>query len=287
MFEYGLTHVLLFGSWVYFFGILYGTIILAVSVTILVNILPFFGIELANGRDISFFYETERSIHNWIGVMITEKMDFTDLKQTFYKKGILRFKKLRSTPFYKFGFWFWREVEPESVLNCCIKKVDSDMNSQEDINMFVTKLMHSKISHEKPQWDIYVKENYLDSQTVIFTRLHHTIGDGMSFFSLFSFMNDSPQLNTLPKINEHSRLSQLLIFLVFPLYAWYAFYKFAMHKKDPNWTSLHLKNKRQSGLKQILNTKSYDFDQLRAAYKQFDGVKFNDFVMGILGVAFK
>lgn len=129
-----------------------------------------------------FFNDNDKSIHNCIGVTITEKLDFEGLKSIFMKRGIMNFTKLRSVAVYKYGFWFWKQIDPEIAWKSCIRFVNSDINNEEDINLFVTKLMHSSISSDKPLWDIHVKEDYLEGKSVVFTRIHHTIGDGMSFF---------------------------------------------------------------------------------------------------------
>ena len=148
--------------------------------------------------------------------------------------------------------------------------------------------MHSKISENKPLWNIYVKENYIDGKSVIFTCMHHTIGDGMSFFSLFTFMNDKPGSKTLPKIRKSSfNFAKYFSMILVPFYSTYAFTKFALLKKDKNCYNLRLRNNRQSGIKQILCTKKYDFSKLRQAYKQYPNTTFNDFIMGVLGVALK
>lgn len=47
--------------------------------------------------------------------MVTEKVDFEELKSLFMKKGIMNFRKLRSIAVYKFGFWFWQEIDAQEA----------------------------------------------------------------------------------------------------------------------------------------------------------------------------
>lgn len=108
------------------------------------------------------------------------------------------------------------------------------------------------------------------------------------FFSLFSFMNDQPGSNRLPKIRSSSfSITKYFSMMLVPFYTIYAFTKFVLLKKDRNCHNLSLRNDRQSGIKQILCSKKYDFSKLRQCYKQFEDTTFNDFIMAILGVALK
>ena len=64
MFEYGITHLSMLFLFVYLFGYLYGIVALTIFVYVFSYVISIFGYEMASGRDLSFFYDDDKSIHN-------------------------------------------------------------------------------------------------------------------------------------------------------------------------------------------------------------------------------
>lgn len=243
---------------------------------------------MVSGRDLGYFYDDDKSIFNWVFVFETEKLDTEAFEKLFFDKAISKIRRLRQSVTNAIWIWLWKDLDPEDVQKQCFTRLDSDMRTHEEITTFVTKLSHSRLPLDRPQWDIYIKEDALDNKSVIIFRASRWLGDGISILSIFSFINDKINGETLPQCNSSKFSSKLISLVLTPLYATIAFCRFYGLKKDKDAKCFELKNGRRCGIKELAaSEKSYSVEKLRKAAKDYNVADFDEFLIVLLGVAVK
>lgn len=214
-------------------------------------LLPFFGYEAMSGRDSMYLEYDEKSIPNTIFVFVTERLNAEEFQSRFYTKGIMKIRRLHQTVVQKLGFWLWADIDQQCASNQWIKRLEADMRSTEDINIFVTKLSHSVLPEDRPQWDLYIKEDALGDKSVIVFRAHRCMGDETALLSIFTFVNDNVNSQTLPQFSGSRLTMKIWTALMIPVFSVIAMRRYYKLSKDPETKWLELKNNRRSGIKYL------------------------------------
>lgn len=116
------------------------------------------------------------------------------------------------------GAPYW-EDDPNFHINSHVKRLAlPDPGNDQTLQELVGDMMAVPMDLTKPPWQIYVIENYrghdqhgqtIDNGTVVFTRLHHCIADGMAlmqvFLSLTDEQPDAPENGTEPSRRSSPR----------------------------------------------------------------------------------
>ncbi len=97
------------------------------------------------------------------------------------------------------GAPYW-EDDPNFHINSHVKRLAlPDPGNDQTLQELVGDMMAVPMDLTKPPWQIYVIENYrghdrhgqpIDNGTVVFTRLHHCIADGMALMQVFLSLTD-------------------------------------------------------------------------------------------------
>ena len=159
----------------------------------------------------------------------------------FYEKGILKFKRLRQIWIDFYGFWFFKEIDPQ-LAKCQIKTIDEKLNTQQDINDYIANLIVADLDKNKPLWEIHIKEDYDEETSVVIVLVHHLLSDGMGILTMISFMNEEKDFQSIDSFKQIPFWAYYILPLIyFPVAFARTIYKGATCKGDPAMYPLSLK----------------------------------------------
>jgi diacylglycerol O-acyltransferase len=213
------------------------------------------------------------------------KITAEDLREKyFYKKAIKNHRRLRQIWVKFFGFWFFKDV-PSKLAKEQVKKIDQNVNCQEDINTYMAKNMVKEFDRSKPLWEIHVIEDYDEDTSMVFFFMHHIIADGMSMVNLMTLMNDNHNPEEMDKRTIPFVYMYIIPFLYIPL----GIYRFIVDsfvvRGDKNMTPLQLKGGVQSKDKIYMESNNYELSDLRKCYSQYVDTKLNSYMFATVSVA--
>ena len=288
LYELGIVQIGYIMTIWYMFGVLKGAVIGIILAYVFYTVMDYFGYQSVSGMDAMSATEIRpENIRNCGAYMRIGKITAEDLRDKyFYRKGILNIRRLRQIWIDICGLWFLKDISPEVARNQ-VKKIPDDIKTQEDINAYMAKLMAKDLDRSKPLWEIHVKEDYDENTSIVFMLVHHLLSDGMGIITMMTFLNDDVPEDAL--IN-HRKIPFFFYYIMPILYLPIGIIKYIQLglkcQGDPNMVPFSLKNDRQSGVKTYLESKTYELDDLRKCYKQYKGVKLNDYMYACISAAY-
>jgi WS/DGAT/MGAT family acyltransferase len=128
------------------------------------------------------------------GVFIFDvPVDFERLKATLDVRFVQRFRRFRQRVVAKrsrFGRPYW-EDDPNFDLSNHIHRVALPAPGDHDaLQAMVSDLMSTALDFSKPLWHFHLIEGY-DGRSVLLTRLHHAIADGIALVQVMLSMTDT------------------------------------------------------------------------------------------------
>lgn len=145
-----------------------------------------------------------------------------------------------------------------------VKIIKEDIQTQEDLQAYMAKLMSKPMDADKPLWEIHVKENYTEDSSVVFCIIHHLLSDGMGIVGLITFLNDHHSPDSVVdqrRIGFFSRYICPVFWIPFGVVEYII--KGIYWKGDRNMYPLYCKKDVQSNKKSLHETKHYQFEQLK------------------------
>jgi len=122
------------------------------------------------------------------------------------------FTKLQCRPVLFMGYWFWEKtsVNLESQVF-----EHNEVKTDDELKSYLPKWIAEGYGPGKPMWSVMLIK-LVGGRTAVVYKLHHMVGDGVSFMKLLEYMCDEPwtHLET-PEIRPFS--------LMHWIYAWYTF----------------------------------------------------------------
>ena len=121
-----------------------------------------------------------------------EPMDYKKLIETFENRLLCydRFKKRVVRPMSGVGNAVW-ELDPKFDIRSHLHRIalpsPGDKNALQEL---ISDLTATPLDPTKPLWQAHYIENYQDGGSVLFIRIHHCIGDGISLIRVLLSMAD-------------------------------------------------------------------------------------------------
>lgn len=79
--------------------------------------------------------------------------------------------------------------------------------------------MRERMDRNKPQLEVYFKDDYEGDKSIIFWRFNHALCDGMSVVSMFAYVEDKVNKAAIPPMGRGTWAYNLLTFILFPILA--------------------------------------------------------------------
>ena len=214
------------------------------------------------------------------------KVKTEDLRDKyFFNIGVKKIRRLRQIWVRKYGFWFFKDTDPELARNW-VKKIDAEVHTQKDINEYLAKLSTKDYDKSKPLWEVHVIEDYDENTSVVFVSMHHLLSDGMGIISMITFLNDSHNPNNITQFREIPFFYYYILPILYTPYGLLRYiYEGLNTKGDPNMYPFLLKTGKQSMKKEYYETKYYELADIKKWYGNFDKMKLNDFMFAIISAA--
>ncbi|MFZ2359726.1 MAG: wax ester/triacylglycerol synthase family O-acyltransferase [Anaerolineae bacterium] len=129
------------------------------------------------------------------GVFIfDEPVDFERLKETLNVRLVQRFRRFRQRIVAKrsrFGRPYW-EDDPHFDLASHMHRVAlPSPGDRTALQAMVSDLMSAQLDFSKPLWHFHLIEGYEGRRSVLLTRLHHAIADGIALVQVMLSMTDT------------------------------------------------------------------------------------------------
>ena len=284
MWEKGLNLVLIVLLFVYLFGLIRGIPYLILFVFLFDNIAPKFGYQRITDDDLNYVYASEVRNTNYSFTLEIDKIDFESFEKKVYQRLISAILRMRQIPVSYFGFYFWKEINIE-LARQQVKKENMHFEDEDSFFEYLGKLTNQLMKKGEPLFEFRLIEDYTEDTSMIIYRVQHAFGDGVSFASLLSTLNDDQfsikSKKTLPSFGLWKRLV-LAISSIFTLR------EVNKHIQDIN-TDENTKDIFRKNNKQITETRyaytktEISFEAIKKCYKRYEGMTFNDFALAIFG----
>jgi hypothetical protein len=187
------------------------------------------------------------------------------------------------------GISIWKDLGHEEARKQLIK-ADTDIHSEEDALKHVNKIANENMDYSKPLWEFYLQEDYSETESLFFLRIHHAFADAGGFVGMMSMINDDKyKLTSDKKMPEANIFLHIFFAIVGPFYVNYIFLKWKhFRNSDENARKIDETNGPVTYDNKFYSAKNrIPFDKIRPCYKRFkDKTTFNDYMMGIISVCF-
>eukprot|EP00347_Sterkiella_histriomuscorum_P014567 403360388 len=260
-----------------------------VAVTIILTyqyvIAAIFKVTVMPTMDLACFFGHDNANVNFMSYTIVEKFEFKVLRENFYNQ-MKTHKKLRSGITEILGDLYWKELDADKYIDHCFAKVPKEFKNQKDIQDFIEKDINNEMPFDKPQWRMYMQENYQEKYSIIFYKQHHSMCDGVSCMSHHLTHGVSTEFDTtkLFPIKKLSFFERMQIRLAFPFRALFVIKKLAVLKQDIN--PLHDGKRKLTGVKKAATSSDLKFQDIKAASKK-QKCTINDLVTACTATALK
>lgn len=67
---------------------------------------------------------------------------------------------------------------------------DVDFKSEQDVAEFMAKQLEHDTPRDGPQWQLFLKENYLDGKSLMVLRMQHVVTDGYGVVGIMQCLSD-------------------------------------------------------------------------------------------------
>ena len=196
------------------------------------------------------------------------------------------YPKMRSTVVEVMGDYYYQEMKAEEAMDLVFKEMEAGKLVQNDGNIdhFVSECMNTPIKLDKPQYQITYQEKFLEDQSLLIIKHHHSFSDGASLLSFINATSDNFDVKALFPIKNVPFMHQLLLKLSVPLYLPRIFIGFLTSslKKNP----LHDGKRILSGHRMIKTSKFFSFDDVKNAAHAYN-ITINDLITSCLATSVK
>jgi len=264
---------------IYKLGFIWGVILFFVCYFGLIKLTEILlQLEQISVFDSLFFMEYKGSPNVIQTAVIIEKLDYASFKRLISQRGIQKYKRLRQKVERYFNEMFWKEIPIEDAEDN-IMLIPSEIKTLSSVMSFIEYEFPKALALSKPQWEVYYKENYNETQSLFVFKYHHSLGDGLSLLNLFSGICDNLDLSEFNTRAEHvSWPKKICLALLSPYFVYLTLPQ--VKKEDVN--ALQRFGGKISGEKKIVMSKPFEFEELRRIYKKYDNCTFNDLAWAII-----
>lgn len=153
------------------------------------------------------------------GIMTFETpLDFSRLQETFINRLLCfeRFKKRVVHPLSGVGNAIW-ELDPTFDIRSHVQRLALPApGGKEQLQELISDLTSTPLDPTKPLWQVHYIENYNGRGSVIFTRIHHCIGDGIALIRVLLSMADLEPDAAWTATVRHEKVKEGKMFDFFP-----------------------------------------------------------------------
>ena len=197
--EYGLLQTLVLILSFYFWGPIYGIVLIAILVWVVDLVLDIFGYQRVVLGDLFCSIEPTNANHSGCTIYIMERLKFEEFKEQMIKRALMKIRRFSQVMVTRFGIKLWKDVDPRSQVDNIIKS-NVKWNSIENLKDYANKLAEEfKLEESKPMWNYVFIEDYQEDKSAVMHVSHHSITDGIGFWSFMTTIDDEPFTHTINK----------------------------------------------------------------------------------------
>ena len=268
--EFGLVQIIILISSIYYFGIIYGLLFIAMLIYTFDAVLDRFGYQRAILGDILFSFEP-RNLNNfgW-SYHIMEKISFELYKKVKMERWVMQTRRFRQKLITRFGIKLWRDVELHELDEAVVKS-DVKCSNLEELTAYANKLSEEhKLTEDTLPYQFYIIEDY-NGKTVVFAVYHHSFWDGIAYASMLSSIDDEPFTHDINRKKiEVSLFYKTLIFILTPWYLLLSIKSIIKRGSHQLVSSLKEFDGEDEGRTKYYHSKEFSFDKLRESYKKYE-----------------
>ena len=130
--------------------------------------------------DEMYFFDTEKHMANYVGTTFFDPFEFESMRDYLFAKTE-NIHKSRSKVVKKFGqYWFKKmsKKEWDAKKSKVIQRVDH-VHNKDQLVEFMKQQMSIRIPLDTVQWGFFLIPNYIEGQSVIIVKGHHSFADGV------------------------------------------------------------------------------------------------------------
>jgi hypothetical protein len=145
-----------------------------------------FKCEALNAHDYSFLLEEKNNSHTIMGAGVFEKFEFEPMKKYLLEKAE-HIHKCKSKLVKKFGvFWYqlmtdeeWKQAAEYLVVE------KTGIKSAQELRECVCEEQANYDFYERPQFKFILIPDYINNQSVVVLKIHHSFTDGLGIATFF------------------------------------------------------------------------------------------------------
>lgn len=245
----------------------------------------FYGIDIASANDFLCAHaqsDDGNKSHIVAAVVYENKMDTEEVISKIKQRAFMHpyYEKLKMNLFIKDFFLFlipyWTKYENFNIDDHISVKKTPVNTDQELFDMVAEHLSSTDFPPLKPKWEVVLIENFKETKSVFFMRIHHAYADGISNLSYFMNVTDCSNFEMI-NLKKIGRVEWLLALILGSFKIIITYYHFLTWKKDFN--CFH--TGRTTGKKRLYSMEACTVEDLKKASKAHD-VTINDSLTAIL-----
>ncbi|MEM9597122.1 MAG: WS/DGAT domain-containing protein [Acidobacteriota bacterium] len=153
-------------------------------------------LEPVAGRDGVWLQDTDTNLMVINGVMVTDRLRVEDLRRVWHERvmqagGGDRYHRFRKSIVEHRGRPHWREVENFDLADHIFEVNDPALRTKEGLQEYIGRQASVPLPFDRPPWQLQVIPEFGDGGTVVLSRLHHVLGDGMALVPVIFSMMDT------------------------------------------------------------------------------------------------
>ena len=178
-----------------------------------------FGVHAMPSMDTICFMGNDKARVNFISITTIERYKYEGARARA-RRYLIEKPKLRYSIERIFGDYYWKDTNDiDRALNQAFERVPREFKDQKEIEKFVNEEINKPIPLDRPQWHIWVQENYQDKHTLLIYKQHHSMCDGISCINFHLGQGDNFDISALiPFPRKITLLDRIMIRLTFPIF---------------------------------------------------------------------
>ena len=136
-------------------------------------------------------------------VMVLDRIDLETFRRLFLERvvaagGRQRFPRFTRRVVRAGGRYYWEE-DPDFEISRHIVPGPQEVRTPDQLRDYVSQQAEIPLPEDRSRWQVQVIEGFEDDSTVIVSRVHHCMGDGLALVPvLFTMMDEQERMEGLP-----------------------------------------------------------------------------------------
>ncbi len=242
------------------------------------------------GRDAVWLQDSPENLMVINTVFTLDRMDVETLRKIFTKR--IHFPRFTQRVVYRRGRPYWQgdddfDIARHIFLSPPLAEDPEALTGREKLQAYITSLASTPLPEDRPLWQIQLIPRFTDEKSLLYTRIHHVMADGISLLPVVFSLMDCGEDDDEAELEREARAMNK------PKSSWWMLLKtvllgpFLLLQKLLWWPDRNpLHGPKLSGTKRVAWTQPIDVEHVKEVKNAY-GATVNDVLMSCVTGAFE